>query len=251
MRDYTSRGRPRRLSGTRRYTDVHVKPAPTLPFYLDFISPYTWLALMQAERFAEDHGVGWEPRPVVYAALLDAHGLVGPAETPAKRRYTFQDVARSSHRLGLRLCGPPEHPFRSLDALRTLYLFRREPQALRLAVRLSDACWGDGRSLTDLAVLRDVVAHVGLDPADLAQRISAVEVKQGLRELTDEALRQGVFGVPTFAYGEELFWGHDRLEHLAARLAGTIPPVSDLARDLLDRPHGVDRRRIHNRPDPS
>lgn len=214
-----------------------------IPFYLDFVSPYTWLALMQAERFAEERGVVWDLQPVVYAALLDAHGLVGPVETPAKRRYTFQDVARSAQRLGLRLVGPPEHPFRSLDALRTLYVHRHEPQALRLAVLLSNACWGEGRRLTDLAVLRDVVASADLDPADLALRISAAEVKQGLRERTDEALRRGVFGVPTFVHEDELFWGHDRLEHLAARLAGRLPPARELVRDLLERPRGADRRR--------
>ncbi len=156
---------------------------PIVQFYLDFVSPYTWLALMQAERFAEEHGVRWEACPIVYAALLDAHGLTGPVETPAKRRYTFQDVARSAHRLGMRLSGPPEHPFRSLQALRTLHLFRRKPQALRLAVRLSDTCWGEGKSLTDPDVIRDVVAGVGLDPEGLEQRVSTVEVKQGLREI--------------------------------------------------------------------
>src|SRR5262245_59594118 len=46
-----------------------------LPFYLDFVSPYTWMALMQAERFAREACISWEPRPVVYAALLSAHGL--------------------------------------------------------------------------------------------------------------------------------------------------------------------------------
>src|SRR5262245_17075723 len=140
---------------------------PRLPFYLDFVSPYTWMALMQAEPFAAEHRLTWEPRPVVYAALLEAHGLVGPVETEAKRRYTFQDVARCAHRRGLHLAGPPEHPFRSLEALRTLELFRREPQALTLAVRLSDACWGAGRRLTDLDVLRDVVSEVGLDAREL------------------------------------------------------------------------------------
>jgi len=216
---------------------------PRLALYLDFVSPYTWLALMQAERFAAEQGIAWEPRPVVYAALLSAHGLVGPVETEAKRRYTFLDVARSAHRLGLRLAGPPRHPFRSLDALRVQYLFRSEPAALRLAVRLAAACWGEGRDLTDPAVLGAVVAGAGLDPADLERRIGAAEVKDGLRALTDDAVSQGVFGVPTFVCDGELFWGHDRLEHLAARLSGRVPPARTLIGDLLERPRGAERRR--------
>src|SRR5439155_24409662 len=101
----------------------------SVAFYLDFVSPYTWLALTQAEAFVVRHGIRWELRPVVYSALLDAHRLIGPVETPAKRRYTFLDVARSARRLGLRLVGPPAHPFRSIEALRTLTLFLDDARA--------------------------------------------------------------------------------------------------------------------------
>jgi 2-hydroxychromene-2-carboxylate isomerase len=215
----------------------------SVTFWLDFISPYTWLALMRCETFAREHGIVWEPRPVVYAALLDAHGLVGPVETVAKRRYTLHDVARSAKALGLRLTGPPAHPFRSLAALRTLCVYLHDERAMRLAVLLSDAAWGEGRDLTDAGVLRDVVAKAGLDAGSLEERIQAAEVKEGLRRLTDEALAGGVFGVPTFALDGELFWGHDRLDHLARRLEGEAPPAPELVQKLVDRPRGADRKR--------
>ena len=72
-------------------------------FYFDFISPYAWLALAQAEDFAAEHRVEFQLQPVVYAALLDATGLVGPAEEPSKRHYIFTDVLRSARALGLRV----------------------------------------------------------------------------------------------------------------------------------------------------
>lgn len=218
------------------------RPHP-VTFYLDFVSPYTWLALLQAERFGDEHAVLWELHPIVYAALLDAHGLVGPVESPAKRRYTLHDVARCAQRLGIELTGPPAHPFRSLEALRTLCIFRRTPEALRLAVLLANACWGEGKSLTDFGVLREAVQRAGLDSAGLAERIASAAAKQDLRELTQAAIGRGVFGVPTFALADELFWGHDRLEHLAARLAGAPPPSAELVRALLERPRGVERVR--------
>ena len=212
-------------------------------FHLDFIYPYTWLALMQADAFAEEHGIVWEPRPVVYAALLDAHGLVGPVETAAKRRYTLHDVARCAQGLGLRLTGPPAHPFRSLAALRTLCAYRRGPAAMRLARLLSDAAWGEGRDLTDDRVLHDVVEKAGLPSDGLADRIASADVKNELRRLTDDAIAIGVFGVPTFVLDGELFWGHDRLGHLARRLAGEPPPDEGLVKTLLERPKGAERTR--------
>ena len=214
-----------------------------IPLYFDFISPYAWLALMKAEGFAEDHGIVWHPRPVVYGALLSANGLTGPAESPRKRRYTFLDAARLAQESGLSFQGPPGHPFRSLDALRVQYLFQDTDQALELAVTLANACWGQGRDLTDKEVLKELVAGLGLDSESLEERIAAPNIKEGLRAQTESALEQGIFGVPSFVFEGELFWGQDRLPQLSARLKGL--PGPDLSRmdQILSRPYLVERRR--------
>jgi 2-hydroxychromene-2-carboxylate isomerase len=215
----------------------------TVRFYLDFVSPYTWLALMRSRGIEERPDCAIEVRPIVYAALLDAHGLVGPAETEAKRRYTFADVARAADRMGLRLAGPPRHPFRSLEALRVAWLFRESERALPLAVALADAAWGEGRSLEDPSVLTDVVARAGLDAKALAERIATPEVKDGLRADTAEAIERGVFGVPSFELEGELFWGHDRMDALDERLDGRGAPDRTWLDAYLARPRGVERRR--------
>lgn len=211
-------------------------------FYFDFVSPYTWLALRQAEGFARRHDLDWELRPVVYAKLLEVNGLLGPAETPHKRRYTFHDISRAATLLKLNFVGPPAHPFRSLEALRCAVLFGSSPQLPKLCVQLAAACWEEGRDLTDLAVLRSIVEGRGLDADALESRIATPEVKQTLHRNTAEALERGAFGVPTFALGEELFWGHDRLVHLAAALDGRFGESPRDAERMLARPMGVQRR---------
>ena len=201
----------------------------TVRFYLDFISPYTWLALTQARAFGAEHDITWDLRPVVLAKLLDANGLTGPMESPAKRVYTIRDVLRSAAALDQTCVGPPTHPFRSLEALRCAVLFENDPRQLDLCTRLADAAWSRGLDLTDESVLAAEIRAVDLPADDLAGRLRAPEIKARLRELTTEAIDSGVFGVPTFALGDELFWGHDRLAQLAAR--------------LLARPAGARRRR--------
>jgi 2-hydroxychromene-2-carboxylate isomerase len=211
-------------------------------FYLDFVSPYTYLALTQARRFERDHGVRFDVRPVVYAKLLDAARLVGPAESESKRRYTFTDVLRVAHRLDVPLTGPPAHPFRSLEALRALQVFRSHERALDLAVALSSAAWAHGRDLTDVAVIADVVAATGFDSLDLAVRLGMAGVKQALADATAAAIDAGVFGVPTFVAGGEMFWGQDRMADLGAFVDGRLPAASERADRLLSRPRGADRR---------
>jgi 2-hydroxychromene-2-carboxylate isomerase len=209
--------------------------------YFDFVSPYSYLALTRLAEFGSRHGVAWAPVPVFYAALLDANDLVGPAETRVKRRYTLTDVLRAAELQGVPLVGPPMHPFRSLEALRVATLFESDPQALELAVAIATACWGEGRDLTDWRVLAEVVGRVGLDAADLEARASAAPVKRALQARTAAAIEAGVFGVPTFELDGELFWGHDRLDHLAARIDGRLPDLSARAAVLEARPRGSDR----------
>lgn len=210
-------------------------------FFFDLISPYSWLALARAESFAAAHGVRWRVQPVVYGAILDATGLVGPGEIDVKRRAMAADVARLARRDGLQFVGPPAHPFRSLEALRAVCVFQDDARALSLARALAAACWEQGRDLTDAAVLADVVARAGLPAADLAARIADPAVKARLRANTERALALGVFGVPTFCVDGELFWGQDRLDLLAEHLAGRLPPVAAEVAAFLGRPRGAQR----------
>ena len=219
------------------------RPVTTVRFYLDFISPYTWLALAQARAFAAEHEVTWDVRPVVYAKLLEASGLTGPVESPAKRVYTIRDVLRCAAAIDLVCVGPPAHPFRSVEALRCAVLFENDPRQLDLCAHLADAAWGRGLDLTDETVLAAEIRAVDLPADDLGSRLRAPEIKSRLRDLTTEAIGSGVFGVPTFALGNELFWGHDRLAQLAMRLHGDLPDVRGPARRLLERPAGARRRR--------
>jgi len=228
---------------------------PTARLYFDPISPYSYLALSQAEGFAEEHELSWEPRPVLYAALLDHHGLVGPVESDAKRRYTFGDVLRCALRLGLPLIGPPHHPFRSIEALRVACLYQEQSSGLRLAAELAFACWGEGRDLCDWDVLRAVARTAGLSSSQvdsLEGQCAQPATKERLRANTEEAIARGVFGVPTFEHEDELYWGHDRLEQLGERLRGELPPERDRLEELVRRPKSAERddARLSARPAP-
>lgn len=210
--------------------------------YFDFVSPYSYLALTQVERLGEEHDVEWIVRPILYAAVLDRRGLIGPAEEPIKREYTTRDIVRAADRLGVPLVGPPEHPFNSLAALRTACVFQDEPRAQRLVVRIASMCWGEGQSLTHPETLIAAVDECGLPADGLAERIASTEIKERLRGNTDAALAAGVFGVPTFIWEGELFWGHDRLAHLVDRLVGRLGSPEERGRALAARPKGAERR---------
>ena len=171
-------------------------------WYFDFVSPFSYLQCEQLPVLERNLRVRY--RPVLFAGLLNAHGHKGPAEIPSKRRFTYRFVVWQARRLGIPLKFPAVHPFNPLPLLRLAIVADCHPDAVRRIFRF---VWRDGR-VGDLPIeWAELTAELALPDAET--RIGAPEVKDALRKNTDEAIARGVFGVPTLAIGEELFWGCD------------------------------------------
>lgn len=203
--------------------------------YVDPVSPYAWLATQDFARL-DAAGVDLLLVPVLFAGLLNAHGNIGPAELPAKRRYLFRDVMREAERRGLRFSGPPGHPFNPLAALRMCTAAETAQERRRLFVALARACWEDGADISDAAALARIADGAGFDGQALLAAGASAHVKQRLAEATAQAVADGVFGVPTFRRGDELFWGGDRIDTLLWRLQGGAIDEAGLAAFLARAP---------------
>ena len=182
-------------------------------WYFDFISPFAYLQSERLPGLASQLDVRY--RPVLFAGLLGAHGQKGPAEIPSKRAFTYRFVVWQARKLGIPLKFPHEHPFNPLALLRLAIACDCRPEAVQRIFRF---VWRDGR-LPDLPIEWAELAHdLGLPDAEA--RIADPEVKNVLRRNTDEALARGVFGVPTLAIGDQLFWGVDATEMALDYAAG-------------------------------
>jgi 2-hydroxychromene-2-carboxylate isomerase len=178
---------------------------PSADWYFDFVSPFSYL---QCERLpALERAVRVRYKPVLFAGVLNAHGHKGPAEIPSKRRFTYRFVVWQAKKLGIELKFPAVHPFNPLPLLRLAIVADCDPEAVRRIFRF---VWRDGR-IGDLPIeWAELTAQLGLNDAET--RIAEPEVKDALKRNTEEAIARGVFGVPTLAIGDELFWGVDATE---------------------------------------
>jgi len=191
-----------------------------ITFYLDFISPYAWLAFERLPQELEGLSYHVRYRPVLLGALLQQYGNPGPAGIPPKRDWTYRHVSWLGHAQGCGLDMPAEHPFNPLPLL-----------------RLALACSDDG--CINRFVAHAVLRHVWIGGQDALEpsRLDALRsvlrdqlrpdpdgtgatAKALLRANTDEAAARGVFGVPAWEVGGRLFWGLDGLPMLRAYLAG-------------------------------
>ncbi|HEX6794625.1 MAG TPA: 2-hydroxychromene-2-carboxylate isomerase [Casimicrobiaceae bacterium] len=169
-------------------------------WYFDFVSPFSYL---QCERL-QPHAHAIRPHPVLFAAILDANGQKGPAEIAAKRRFTYRFVVWQAKALGIPLRFPHAHPFNPLPLLRLAIACDNRFDAI---TRIFRFVWRDGR-LPDLPIeWAELADQVSITEA--ASRIGDAGIKEALRTETDKAIARGVFGVPTLAVGNELFWGVD------------------------------------------
>ena len=214
---------------------------PIVTFYFDPVSPYAWLASAALGRI-EAAGAQIVFQPVLFAALLNAHGNIGPAEVPAKRAYIFREVMREAARAGLAFKGPPGHPFNPLQALRMCLALARQHERRRFALAVMSACWERGADVSDTAVLLRVAASCALSGPAVQNAAQQPAIKMQLAAETENAIAAGVFGVPTFRVDGELFWGGDRIDALIRHLQGDRIDEQALA-DFLAKPPLAERKR--------
>jgi 2-hydroxychromene-2-carboxylate isomerase len=187
-----------------------------LTFWLDFISPYAYLAFEQLPQALEGLSYNVEYRPVLFAALLKHHGQLGPAEIAGKRDWTYRQVLWQAHRAGLPMQMPAVHPFNPLALLRLALACGEGGHANRYTCEtILRHVWRGGADGGDAQRLQALVAALApaRDPGDEA-------VKAELKANTEAAIAAGLFGVPTIEVDGKLFWGYDALDMLAAYLKG-------------------------------
>jgi len=178
-------------------------------WYFDFLSPFSYLHWQKVKALRGEFEV--TPVPIVFGAVLSAHGQKGPAEIRGKREFTYRHVLWQARHEGVSLRFPPAHPFNPLSALRLCIAAGSTTSAVDV---IFDWIWRHGRAGDSIEALAPVAAELGVD----VQAINTDAIKATLRANTDAALAAGVYGVPTLSFDGALFWGNDAHDFAIAAL---------------------------------
>jgi 2-hydroxychromene-2-carboxylate isomerase len=203
---------------------------PTLVFWYEFASTYSYLSVMRIEAEAERAGVAIEWRPFLLGPIFKAQGwTTSPFNIyPAKGRYMVRDIERLAAARGLSFSMPDVFPCNGLKAARLAIAAQSAKGIAAFSRAAFSAQFAHGLDIADDDVLTACLKTSGLD-ADAIRALSHEEgVKATLRRNTEEAQSIGIFGAPSFtAEDGELFWGDDRLEQAFCwSLTQKIGPVS-------------------------
>jgi 2-hydroxychromene-2-carboxylate isomerase len=200
----------------------------SIDWYFDFVSPYSYIALHRLPELS--HPVTC--KPVLFAGLLNHWGQKGPAEIPAKRRWTYRSCTWWAGSLGIPFRFPAEHPFNPLHHLRLALACGSGPDAVK---RIFESIWTGGENANDPERFASLCRELNVNDAQLAA------MKDPLRKNTEEAAARGVFGVPSFVVNGEVFWGADSVEFLNAYLEDQSILDNDEMRRVDALPVGASR----------
>lgn len=198
-----------------------------LEFWFEFASTYSYPAALRAQAVADAAGVPLAWKPFLLGPIFGQQGWNDSPFNiyPAKGRYMWRDLERICGALGLKLVRPSRFPRNGLLAARVALIGAGQAWGPAFVRAVYTANFAEDLDIASPDVVAQLLDRVGQEPVALLERAQTAEVKDGLRQQTEQAMALGIFGAPTFVSGAELFWGNDRLEDAIAwhRERQTLP----------------------------
>lgn len=187
-------------------------------FYYDYGSPASYLAWTQLPALCARHGAAIDYRPILIGGLFKITGNHSPVTVEAKGDWFFKDMARFAERYGVPFRKNPYFIINSLPLMRGAIWAEGQGRLDDYDRVIFHACWVEGRDLNDPAVIMATLRDGGFDADAVAAAIQTDRIKQRLIQVTQDAVDQGIFGVPSMVVDEEMHFGQDRLDWVEAAL---------------------------------
>jgi 2-hydroxychromene-2-carboxylate isomerase len=194
----------------------HATTTKTIDFMFDFASPNAYYALRVLPEIVARTGASLNLIPCLLGGVFNATGNQAPmlafAGIKGKMAYEMLESERFVKKYGLTAFRMnPHFPVNSLLAMRGLIAAEMDGDKDIYVEAVLRGFWEDGLKMDDPAVWTEVVNKAGLNGAALLLRTQDAEVKGKLAANTEAAVARGVFGIPTFFVGDEMFFGKERL----------------------------------------
>lgn len=184
-----------------------------IDFWYSIGSTYSYLTVMRLPEVARATGATFIWRPFNVRYIMTEQNNIPFKDKPVKTAYMWRDIERRSKAYGLKPQIPAAYPLPGLVLANQVAIVGTEEgwveEFTRAAYRLwfeEDEPAGQEPNLT-LAL-----TEVGVDPERVLEEARGPRVEEKLQHQTEVAMKLGIFGSPTFAVGNEIFWGDDRLD---------------------------------------
>ena len=184
----------------------------SLDFYFDFISPYSFIAHKKIEKISKKKIININYKPILLGGLHNLGGITAPAFNERKMKNMKNDCVLISLKNNIDFIWNSKFPINSLYLMRG-YLAIDEEVKKNFFNRCFDAYWKENIDISLEKNVNNILNSFGLNKNVYFEDIKKQEIKDKLKNYTNNAFQKDIFGAPTFVVNNKIFWGQDRLEY--------------------------------------
>ena len=181
----------------------------SIDFYFDFISPYSYLAYKKIDKLGK---VNINYKPILLGGLHKLGGITAPAFNERKMKNMKNDCELVAKKNNIQFKWNTKFPINSLSLMRG-YLVVKPELKKEYFNNCFEAYWKNNIDISIEKNIKEILKNTNVDEINFFKKISLKQIKEDLKELTNTAFKNDIFGAPTFIVNNKIFWGQDRLDY--------------------------------------
>ena len=184
-----------------------------IEFYFDFSSPYSYIGYKEIKKLEKKNSFRIKYMPIFLGGLHNSAGITPAAFIDLKSKYMIDDTKLICEKKNIKFIFNSYFPIKTVNFMRGVIIAEDDDFKKIFIEKIFNAIWRDGLNMNDTIVINKVLKNMEINPETFFSKINEQKIKDNLRKLTDEALKKGIFGAPTFMVNKKIFWGQDRLAY--------------------------------------
>jgi len=185
----------------------------SIEFYFDFSSPYAYLGFKEIIKYEKKHRFQIKYMPIFLGGLHNSAGITPAAFNKIKSKHMIQDTKLVANKKNIKFSFNSYFPIKTVNFMRGAIIAKDNNYEKIYIEKIFDSIWRDGLNMNDNIVINKVLKNLDLNPDMFFGKVSNIKIKDKLKKLTNDALKKGIFGAPTYYINRKIFFGQDRLSY--------------------------------------
>ena len=185
----------------------------SIEFYFDFSSPYAYLGFKEIKKYEKKYPFQIKYMPIFLGGLHNSAGITPAAFNKIKSKYMVQDTKLVANKKNIKFSFNSYFPIKTVNFMRGAIIAKDDNYEKIYVEKIFDSIWRDGLNMNDNIIINKVLKNLDLNPDIFFGKVSDIKIKDKLKKLTNDALKKGIFGAPTYYVNRKIFFGQDRLSY--------------------------------------
>ncbi len=184
-----------------------------IEFYFDFSSPYAYLGFKEIKKYEKKYPFQIKYMPIFLGGLHNSADITPAAFNKIKSKYMIQDTKLVANKKNIKFSFNSYFPIKTVNFMRGAIIAKDNNYEKIYIEKIFDSIWRYGLNMNDNIIINKVLKNLDLNPDIFFGKVSDIKIKDKLKKLTNDALKKGIFGAPTYYVNRKIFFGQDRLSY--------------------------------------